>query len=111
MPAMSLIGLRRFVLLLNSPGKSIGMDVWTLVLDVGVLLGVAWVLGSLFAWLGQSPILGYLLAGVLLVPGMLHLVQSESEVAVLAELGISENVGGTLYFLGSRYNLCHSGFD
>lgn len=47
-------------------------------------------LGGLFTLMGQSPIVGYLLAGVVLGgPGSLGLIKSEHEIETIAELGVS----------------------
>jgi CPA2 family monovalent cation:H+ antiporter-2 len=66
------------------------LDFWRLLLDIVVLLGTSLVLGGIFARLGQSPLVGFLLAGMLMGgPGSLQLVRSESEIEVIAELGVS----------------------
>ncbi|RKZ13295.1 sodium:proton exchanger, partial [bacterium] len=65
------------------------MDLWTLLLDVVVLLGVGALLGGLFESVRQSAIIGYLLAGALLGPNVLHLIQSGDEVLALSELGVA----------------------
>jgi len=65
------------------------MDIWTVLLDVLVLLLTAIVLGSLFERLKQSAILGYLIAGALLGPNAFHLAKNPEEVAAIAELGVA----------------------
>lgn len=63
---------------------------WNLLLDVVVLLGAALILGGLLARLGQSPLVGYILAGMILGgPGSIRLVKSEKEIEAIAELGVS----------------------
>ncbi|HSC89553.1 MAG TPA: cation:proton antiporter [Polyangiaceae bacterium] len=54
--------------------------------DLAVVLGVAGVTGLLFRALAQPSILGYLLAGIIVGPG-LHLVQ-EDRVHLLSEFGV-----------------------
>jgi len=65
------------------------VDIWNLLLDVVVLLGVGLVLGALCERARQSAILGYLATGALLGPSALHLVESGAHVEALAELGVS----------------------
>ncbi len=65
------------------------MDLWTVLLDVLILLLTAIVLGSLFERLKQSAILGYLIAGTLLGPNALNLMENHLEVATIAELGVA----------------------
>ena len=54
-----------------------------------VLLASATCLGIVLERLGQNAILGYLLAGVLLGPNSLHIVEHQEEVELLAELGVA----------------------
>lgn len=65
------------------------MDTWTVLLDVLILLLTAIVLGSLFERLKQSALLGYLIAGTLLGPNALNLMENHEEVAAIAELGVA----------------------
>ena len=65
------------------------MDLWTVLLDILILLTAALVLGSLFERFGQSAILGYLLAGALLGPNALDLLPSHVAVTAMAELGVA----------------------
>lgn len=66
------------------------MDSWTLLLNIVWLLGGCIVAGGLFARFGQSPLVGYLLAGMLLGgPGSFQIVESAAEIEVIAELGVS----------------------
>lgn len=64
-------------------------EVWDVLVQLLVLLASALTIGMLFERFGQSAILGYLLAGMLLGPGVFDLVQEESGVPVIAELGVS----------------------
>lgn len=63
--------------------------VWPILFQIVLLLSVALLLGMLSDRLGQSAILGYLLAGTIMGPAVLDLVHSESGVPILAELGVS----------------------
>ena len=65
------------------------MDIWQVLLDVVILLGVGSLLGGLFERVRQSAIMGYLLAGVLLGPNVLHLIQRSDEVLAVSELGVA----------------------
>lgn len=61
------------------------MDLWLLVLELVMILGTAFVLGSLAQKLRQSPILGYILSGVVVGP----LLDNPVMVSQMAELGVS----------------------
>lgn len=63
--------------------------VWPIFLQLVLLLLVALCIGMLFERLGQSAILGYLLAGTIMGPAVLNIVDEESGVPILAELGVS----------------------
>lgn len=66
------------------------MDLWIILRDIVVLLGACLLVGGLFSRFGQSPIVGYLLAGMFLGgPGSLHLVGSEHEIEAISELGVA----------------------
>lgn len=65
------------------------MDIWQTLLDVVVLLGAGALLGGLLERMRQSAIIGYLLAGVLLGPNVLHVVQSYEQVLAVSELGVA----------------------
>ncbi len=65
------------------------MDVFTLLLDVVIALGAALTLGLLLARVGQSAVIGFLLAGVLIGPHGLALLRAVSEVHAMAELGVA----------------------
>ncbi|MEZ6131026.1 MAG: cation:proton antiporter [Planctomycetaceae bacterium] len=66
------------------------MDLWTILRDVVVLLGACLLFGGVFSRFRQSPIVGYLLAGMLLGgPGSVHAVGSEQEIEAIAELGVA----------------------
>ncbi|MEM6332341.1 MAG: cation:proton antiporter [Planctomycetota bacterium] len=74
---------------------------WSLLLQILVLLAGALGLGALFGKLKQSPIVGYLLAGVLLGPGVLDWVPSSGDVSVVAELGVAL----LLFSIGLEFSL------
>ena len=66
------------------------MDFWGLLLEIVVLLAVSLVFGGVVSKLGQSPLVGYLLAGMMLGgPGSLQLVRSEHDIEAIAELGVA----------------------
>ena len=59
-----------------------------LILNLLLILSVAWILGSLFSRFGLPAMLGELLAGVILGPPLLGVVISSDAIELLAELGI-----------------------
>ncbi len=59
-----------------------------LILNLLLILSVAWVLGSIFSRFGLPAMLGELLAGVILGPPILGVVISSHAIELLAELGI-----------------------
>jgi len=61
------------------------MDLWFLIMELVMLLGAAFVFGSLAQKFRQSPILGYIFAGVVVGPVM----DNAAMVNQLAELGVS----------------------
>ncbi len=66
------------------------MDSWSLLLEIVVLLAVSLVFGGVLSRLGQSPLVGYLLAGMMLGgPGSLHVVRAEHDIEAIAELGVA----------------------
>lgn len=65
------------------------MDFWASLLEAVVLLGAASLLGALFERLGQSAILGYLAAGLVLGPHALGLMSGGGDVPVMAEIGVA----------------------
>jgi CPA2 family monovalent cation:H+ antiporter-2 len=65
------------------------MDQWTVIVDLTVLLGGALLLGALCERFHQSAIVGYLIAGMLLGPNALQLISNNTEVELLAELGVA----------------------
>ncbi|QDT17164.1 cation:proton antiporter [Alienimonas californiensis] len=66
------------------------MDLWLLLRDIVVLLAGSLLVGGIFARFGQSPIVGYLLAGMLLGgPGSVGAVTSQHEIEAVAELGVA----------------------
>ena len=66
------------------------MDSWGLLLEIVILLAVSLVFGGVLSRLGQSPLVGYLLAGMMLGgPGSLQVVKSEHDIEAIAELGVA----------------------
>jgi len=61
------------------------MDIWFVVMELVMLLGGAFLLGALAQRLGQSPILGYLLAGAIVGP----LLFNTEAVNQASELGVA----------------------
>jgi CPA2 family monovalent cation:H+ antiporter-2 len=61
------------------------MEIWQVITEILLLLGVAFVFGFLAQWLKQSAVIGYLIAGGLLGPIMF----SRHVVSGVAELGVS----------------------
>lgn len=61
---------------------------WNLLMQIVVLLGVCLVFGSIFSRLKQSPLVGYLLAGMVLGEGSLGLVDPDN-INAIAELGVA----------------------
>ena len=78
------------------------MDEWLLLRDVVVLLVGCVALGGLLSRIGQSPLLGYLLGGMVLGgPGSLQLVESREEIEFLSELGVAM----LLFSIGLEFSL------
>lgn len=66
------------------------MDAWTILSDIVILLSGALVLGGIFSWLGLSPLIGYILAGMILGgPGSVGAIRSQLAIEAIAELGVS----------------------
>jgi len=65
------------------------MHSWNSLLDIVILLAGSLVLGSIMARLKQSALLGYLLAGTVLGPNGLNVIQDEKTVEAIAELGVA----------------------
>ncbi len=66
-----------------------------------ILLGGALVLGALAERLRQTAVLGYLLAGTLVGPGVLGWVRAEAGVSMLAELGAAT----LLFSIGTEFSV------
>ncbi|WP_145203201.1 cation:proton antiporter [Thalassoglobus polymorphus] len=78
------------------------MDLWPILRDIVVLLGACLLVGGLFSRFRQSPIMGYLLAGMLLGgPGSIQLVGSEQPIEAIAELGVAL----LLFSLGLEFSI------
>jgi CPA2 family monovalent cation:H+ antiporter-2 len=74
-------------LMLASAADPLG--VWPVLWDLLVLLTMAMLLGNLAARLGQSVIVGYLLAGTAVGPNALGWVSSHAEILNVAEVGVA----------------------
>jgi CPA2 family monovalent cation:H+ antiporter-2 len=65
------------------------VEFWTALFDILILLGAAMLLGGVCERIKQSPLLGYLLAGVLLGPNALDVLPNFEAVNTIAELGVA----------------------
>lgn len=66
------------------------MESWDMLLQVILLLLACLVAGGIMAWLKQSPLVGYLIAGMVIGgPGSLSLVKAEEQIEAIAELGVA----------------------
>lgn len=68
---------------------ALASPVWDSMLNLLILLGVALLLGIGAERLGQSSIVGYLLAGTLLGPNVLGWITNQQEIFNIAEIGVS----------------------
>jgi CPA2 family monovalent cation:H+ antiporter-2 len=65
------------------------VGVWEILWDILVLLAMAMLLGTLSERLGQSVIVGYLIAGTLVGPNVLGWISTRMELLNIAELGVA----------------------
>jgi CPA2 family monovalent cation:H+ antiporter-2 len=66
------------------------VDAWVLLADIVVLLAASLLLGAVFSRFRQSPLVGYILAGMVLGgPGSIQVVRSPQAIEAIAELGVS----------------------
>lgn len=63
--------------------------VWDVLWDILILLGTALLLGTLAGRLGQSAIVGYVIAGTLVGPNVLGWISTQVELFNIAELGVA----------------------
>ncbi|MFQ5987361.1 MAG: cation:proton antiporter [Dehalococcoidia bacterium] len=77
------------------------MDEFSLILNMAVVLGAALAGGLAARFLKQSAIVGYLLAGVVIGPYALGLIQESDEIRVLATIGVVL----LLFTLGVKFSL------
>ena len=79
------------------------VDVWSLLLQIVILLGASLLVGGVFSALGQSPLVGYLIAGMLLGgPGSFEVVESDDRaIETIAELGVAL----LLFSIGLEFSL------
>ncbi len=77
------------------------MEAWNLLFSVVLLLGACMVTGGVFARFGQSPMLGYLLAGMVCGHGALNLIHNEHEIELISELGVAL----LLFSLGLEFSI------
>ncbi len=64
------------------------LDEFNLIMNMAIVLGAALAGGLAARFLKQSPIIGYLLAGVVIGPHALGLIQESGEIRVLAAIGV-----------------------
>lgn len=57
-------------------------------IDLGMIVMIAALAATLLAWLKQLPMIGYVVAGILLGPTFLDVIQDETQVKFVAELGV-----------------------
>jgi CPA2 family monovalent cation:H+ antiporter-2 len=62
---------------------------WSSLIGIVLLLAMALLLGTIAERLKQNAILGYLVAGTLVGPNVLGLIESRSQVEVIAEIGVA----------------------
>ena len=65
------------------------LGIWGVLLDILVLLAMALLLGTVAERLGQSVIVGYLIAGMLVGPNVLGWISTQRELFNIAELGVA----------------------
>jgi CPA2 family monovalent cation:H+ antiporter-2 len=66
------------------------MESWDMLLQIIILLLACLLAGGFMAWLKQSPLVGYLLAGMVMGgPGSLAIVKGEQQIESIAELGVA----------------------
>ncbi len=65
------------------------LGVWPVLWDVLILLTMAMLLGNLAERLGQSVIVGYLIAGTIVGPNALGWISTHAELLNIAEIGVS----------------------
>jgi Kef-type K+ transport system membrane component KefB len=72
----------------SRPAKESQMITQHLIINLLLILGVAWIFGSFFARYGLPVMLGELLAGIILGPPLLGMVTASPALDLFAELGI-----------------------
>lgn len=91
------------------------MESWDLVLDIVLLLLACLVAGAIASRLRQSPLVGYLVAGMFLGgPGSFRIIHGEEHIETIAELGVAMLLFGLglefswrqLESLGRRILIC-----
>lgn len=56
--------------------------------DLGIIVVVASLTATFFGWMKQMPMMGYVLAGVVLGPSIMGVMDSEADINFVAELGV-----------------------
>jgi len=66
------------------------MESWDMLLEIILLLSGCLLVGGVMAYLKQSPLVGYLLAGMVMGgPGSFSIVKSDAHIESIAELGVA----------------------
>ncbi|WP_368669569.1 cation:proton antiporter [Agrobacterium sp. a22-2] len=73
----------------------------TAMLGIAIVVAVATLLGLLFLWLRQPPLVGFIVAGVALGPTGAGLISNSDNVALLAEMGVVV----LLFFIGMELSV------
>lgn len=82
--------------------KGLCLELWSILGDMVVLLAAALLCGGVVSRFGHSPLVGYLIAGMILGgPGSLGLVRSQHQIEAIAELGVAL----LLFSLGLEFSL------
>lgn len=76
---------------------------WNLLIDLMAILAGAFLFGAVLERFRQPAVLGYILAGVLLGPGAIGIVQSVDAVSDLAEVGVAL----LLFSIGLEFSWSH----
>ncbi len=78
------------------------VDLWSILRDIVMLLTACLICGGLVSRAGHSPLVGYLIAGMVLGgPGSLGLIESPHEIEAISELGVAM----LLFSLGLEFSL------
>lgn len=65
------------------------MDVWKILLEMLILFGAAFLLGTIAERFRQNAVIGYLAAGAIVGPHALNMITGVKEVSYISELGVA----------------------